>query len=89
MVLNRRGAEGVVWLIFFSCFAAHLIGLLLDYFTVLDLCNIFEFCKLNIQDWFPRMRAVFLIFFFFDDKFSMSLGNDFDFGVILFPLLID
>ena len=65
---------------------AHLIALLLDYITVLDLCNIFEFCK--------RSRLVSpyegsLIFLFFDDKFSMSLGNVFDFGVILFPLLID
>ena len=89
MLPNHRGAGGVVWLIFFSCFADHLIGSLLDYFTVEDLCNIFEFCKLKVQDWFPHMRAVFLIFLFFDDKFSMNLGNDFDFCVILFPLLID
>ena len=46
MVPNHRGTTGgVVWLICFSCFASQLIGLLLDYITMLDLCNIFEFCK--------------------------------------------
>ena len=96
-------------LVWFSCFAAHLIGHFFAYITVLDLCFIFEFCKhcnrqryqtmvplrgqcndlKNVQDWFPRMRAV--LFFDFFDKFSISLGNAFDFGhaVILFPLLID
>ena len=87
MVPNRRGTtERVVWLIWFSCFAAHLIGHVLDYIAVLDLCNIFEFCK--------RSRLVSpyegsLLFLFFDDEISMSLGNVFDFGVIVFPLLID
>ena len=88
MVPNRRGAGGVVWLICFSCFADHLIGLLLDYITVLELCNIFEFCKHS------RLVSLYegsLLFLFFDDKFSISLGNVFYFShaVILFPLLID
>ena len=43
--VGKWGAGGVVWLICFSCFAAHLIGLILDYITVLDLCNISKFCK--------------------------------------------
>ena len=72
---NRGGTTGgVVWLIWFSCFAAHLIGHVLDYITVLDLCNIFEFCK--------RSRLVSpyegsLPFLFFDDKFAISLDNVF------------
>ena len=89
MVPNRRGTiRGVVWLIFFSCFAAHLIGLLLDYITVLDLCNIFEFCK---HSTLVSPYEGSLLFWFFDDKFAISLGNVFDFGhaIILFPLLID
>ena len=49
MVPNLRGTTGgVVWLIWFSCFAAHLIGPILDYITVLDLCNILN--SVNVQD---------------------------------------
>ena len=77
MVPNRGGTSGgLVWLICFSCLASPVNWAAFSLFYCAGpLSNIFEFCKLNVQDWFPRMRAVFLIFWFFDDKFSMSLAR--------------
>ena len=73
---NRRGTTGgVVWLIWFSCFAAHIIVPVLDYITVPDLCNIFEFCRRLIL---VSPYEGILLFLFFDDKFAISLGNVFD-----------